>query len=349
MSISKLSQTPPIQPPEPRTSQVIEDRLTLHNWLEDTASAPMGEDVITGLSQQPKSLPPKYFYDDCGSQLFEQITQLPEYYLTRTETQILADSAAAIAHLTGSCELVELGSGSSTKTRLLLDAYQAAGQPLHYLPIDVSGGILKDSALQLLKDYPQLQVQGFVSTYETALAQLPKAALPSRLIGFIGSTLGNLAPNACQAFLAKVSQALQPGEYFLLGIDLRKPKAILEAAYDDSQGITAAFNLNMLHHLNWRFDGDFDVSQFAHVAFYNPVAHQIEIYIESLRDQTVQLAALDLTVEFAKGERLLSEISRKFDLEEMTQELAAFQLACLQAFTDEQKWFALLLCQRQAA
>ncbi|NJN04977.1 MAG: L-histidine N(alpha)-methyltransferase [Leptolyngbyaceae cyanobacterium SL_1_1] len=349
MAISKLSQVLRSQPDEAISANPLSDRLTLDNWLAREAKVTMGQDVIAGLSQQPKALPPQYFYDDRGSQLFEQITQLPEYYLTRTETQILVDSAAAIARLTGPCELVELGSGSSTKTRLLLDAYQVAGHPLRYLPIDVSGGILKDSALQLLQAYPTLQVHGFISTYETALAHLPESELPGRMVGFIGSTLGNLSPTACQQFLAKVSNALQPQEYFLLGVDLRKPRALLEAAYNDSQGITAAFNLNMLHHLNWRFDGNFDVSQFAHVAFYNEAEHQIEIYIESLVNQTVRLAALDLTVHFSQGERLLSEISRKFDIQTMTQELSQFQLSVLKAFTDEHNWFALLLCQRQAA
>ncbi|WP_428843064.1 L-histidine N(alpha)-methyltransferase [Sphaerothrix gracilis] len=347
MPISKPPHMSPLKPVEAGATTSIEDRLTLQNGLNSGAETEMGQDVIHGLTQQPKTLPPKYFYDDRGSQLFEQITQLPEYYLTRTETQILKSSAAAIAQFTGPCELVELGSGSSTKTRLLLDAYQAAGYPLRYLPIDVSGGMLKDSALQLLQDYSTLQVHGLVSTYETALAHLPKAKLPSRMIGFIGSTLGNLTPAACQAFLAKISQALQPQEYFLLGVDLRKPKAVLEAAYNDSQGGTEAFNLNMLHHLNWRFDGNFEVSQFKHVAFYNEVEHQVEIYIESLVEQTVRLAALDLRVHFAQGERLLSEISRKFDVQVLTQELAGFNLSVLKTFTDERDWFALLLCQRQ--
>ncbi|HEY9761582.1 MAG TPA: L-histidine N(alpha)-methyltransferase [Trichocoleus sp.] len=324
-----------------------DERKVIESLLLAGSSEAEGQDVIDGLTQSPKSLPPKYFYDDRGSLLFEQITQLPEYYLTRTETVILKDSADAIATLTGPCELVELGSGSATKTRILLDAYQCKGFPLRYLPVDVSGGMLEDSANQLLAQYSGLTVHGLVSTYELALTHLPTPALPARMIAFIGSTLGNLSPLECQQFLGQISQALTPGEYFLLGVDLQKDSAMLEAAYDDSQGITAAFNLNMLHHLNWRFQGNFQPEQFKHVSFYNPVSHQIELYIESLIAQTVTLKALELTVSFAAGERLLSEISRKFNLTTLTQELDQHQLGVIKTFTDKQQWFGLLLCVKR--
>ncbi|HEY9878231.1 MAG TPA: L-histidine N(alpha)-methyltransferase [Leptolyngbyaceae cyanobacterium] len=323
------------------------DRKFIESLVSAGSSEAEGQDVIVGLTQSPKSLPPKYFYDDRGSLLFEQITQLPEYYLTRTETTILKDSADAIATLTGSCELVELGSGSATKTRILLDAYQRQGCPLRYVPVDVSGGMLEASADQLLVQYSGLTVHGLVSTYETALTHLPTPALPTRMIAFIGSTLGNLSPRECQQFLGQISQALSSGEYFLLGVDLQKDVATLEAAYDDSQGVTAAFNLNMLHHLNWRFQGNFQPEQFKHVSFYNSEHHQIEIYIESLAQQAVTLKTLDLTVSFAAGERLLSEISRKFNLADLTQELSEHQLAVVKTFTDEQQWFGLLLCVKR--
>ncbi|MGA1476279.1 MAG: L-histidine N(alpha)-methyltransferase, partial [Prochlorothrix sp.] len=178
-----------------------------------------GEDVIKGFQQRPKSLPPRYFYDDRGSELFEQICDQPEYYPTRTEDQILATIAPDLARLTGPCELIELGSGSSTKTRQLLDAYQNLGHPLRYVPVDVSDGILKASAQQLRRDYPKLQVQGLVGTYDQALAHLDPTPSPSRLLFFLGSSLGNFAPAACDRFMDQVHQALQPGEYFLLGID----------------------------------------------------------------------------------------------------------------------------------
>lgn len=325
------------------------DRLILENRMAvtDTSIQRRGQDVIQGLTQQPKTLPPKYFYDARGSELFEAITALPEYYLTRTERQILADSAGAIAATVGPCDLVELGSGSASKTRLIFQAYQHHDLPLRYVPVDVSGSMLEASAHDLLQDYDNLTIHGLVSTYDQALNNLPDTDLPRRLIAFIGSTLGNLAPEPEYRFFRQVSQALAIGDYFLLGVDLHKDTPTLEAAYDDAQGVTAAFNLNMLQHLNRRFDGNFDLSQFRHVARYNEGDRQIEMYIESLTDQTVTLPALDLTVDFAQGERLLSEISRKFDPQQLTQELAEFGLRVADRFTDERDQFALLLCQKQ--
>jgi L-histidine Nalpha-methyltransferase len=307
------------------------------------------DELRYGLQQQPKTIPAQYFYDERGSQLFEQICDLPEYYLTRTETAIFADCADQLAHITGPCEILELGSGSSTKTRLLLDAYARLRpkEPLHYGPIDVSPTILELSAQALLQDYPQLQIHSYVSTYELALSQLRPTTAPSRLICFIGSSLGNFAPADCDRLLGQISAALQPGEFFLLGIDLRKPQAILEAAYDDAQGVTAAFNLNMLQHLNDRFGGDFDLAQFEHVALYNPIAHQIEMHLRSRQTQTVQLTALDLTLEFAEGETILSEISRKFDPTAMQMLLQAQGLDVQQMWTDAQNWFGVILCQKR--
>ena len=334
--------------PSSVTPVLQRNRLTLeYRLLASTATAEDdGQDVITGLTQPLKSLPPKYFYDDRGSQLFEAITTLPEYYLTRTETQILQQDADAIARWVGTCDLVELGSGSSTKTRILLDAYQRQNTPLRYVPVDVSGGILEVTAQRLIQDYPDLSVHGLVSTYEVALANLPATDLPRRLVAFIGSTLGNLSPQHCVEFFQQVSQALQPGDYFLLGVDLHKNTAQLEAAYNDSQGITAAFNLNMLYHLNWRFQGNFDPEQFRHVAFYNEGDRQMELYFESLCYHTVTLLSLNLTVTFKAVERLLSEISRKFEIASLTAELLNHGFQMVKTFTDDQQDFALCLCQR---
>ncbi len=331
----------------PRGADTIADRLHIESLLNavQLASSHDGHDVVLGLSQTPKTLPPQYFYDDRGSQLFEQITELPEYYLTRTETAILQQSAAAIAHRTGPCELIELGSGSSLKTRLLLDAYQAFDAPFHYVPIDVSAGILTSSAYQLLEDYLTLKVLGLVSTYERALHSLADRPRQNRMICFLGSTLGNLAPQDCDVFFDQVTAALQPGEYFLLGVDLQKAIAPLEAAYNDQQGITAEFNLNILRHLNRQFDGDFDLSQFVHWSFYNPEAQQIEMHLKSLTDQTVHLRALNCITHLAAGETIRSEISRKFDLTALTALLHHKQLAPVATWTDPQNWFALVLCQ----
>lgn len=342
MSIFKTASGKVAEKHSIETRLQIEDLLSLSQNKQND-----GSDVISGLTQNPKSLPPRYFYDDRGSQLFEQICELPEYYLTRTETAILQQCASEIASITGGCEIVELGSGSATKTRLLLDAYNNLDRPLRYLPIDVSAGILESSARQLLLDYPSLSVRGLVSTYELALQQLPPSQLKSRMICFIGSTLGNLTPGECDRFFTHIANALQPNEYFLLGIDLQKPKYLLEAAYNDSQGVTAQFNLNMLDHLNWRFQGNFDPTGFEHLAFYNESPSQIEIYLQSKKAQTVELRALNLTVEFERGETILTEISRKFDLKAMQQELGARGLVPVQAWTDPNQWFGLLLCQRQ--
>ncbi|MBD2483659.1 L-histidine N(alpha)-methyltransferase [Planktothrix sp. FACHB-1365] len=324
----------------------VNPRLTIETFREK-CPVTAGEDVIKGLTQTPKTLPPKYFYDDQGSLLFEKICELPEYYLTRTETKILQDYASEIAHLTGPCEVVELGSGSSTKTRILLDAYQELGHPLHYLPIDISGGILEQSAYSLLEDYPTLHIHGIVSTYETALKHLNSSPLPSRMIGFIGSTLGNLKPEECHVFFAHVVESLQPGDYFLLGVDLHKSKSILEPAYDDSQGVTAAFNLNMLRHLNRLFEGNFKIEQFEHLAFYNDTKHQIEMHLKSLRSQIVELKTLNLTIEFAEGETIHTEISRKFQFEQIQEELQTLGLVTLKHWTDENQYLGLILCQLQ--
>lgn len=328
-----------------QANQNIYPRLFLTDLTrtEQMPEALNGTDVIVGLCSRPKSLPPKYFYDDRGSQLFEQITSQPEYYLTRTEAAILQQGADTIAALTGPCELVELGSGSSTKTRYLLDAYAAQDYALSYLPIDVSGSILQTSAHRLLTDYPNLHVHGLIGTYEQAMNHLPPAVCPARMVCFLGSTLGNLSPAESQRFFHHVTVAMSPGDYFLLGVDLRKDRAILESAYNDSQGITAAFNLNMLAHLNQRFDGDFDLEQFQHIAFYNDAHHQIELYLKSLTAQTAKLSQLGLKVTFEDGEMLMTEISRKFDFQEIVAFLSSFGLQYLKHLLDTEQRFGLVL------
>ncbi|MEA5571555.1 L-histidine N(alpha)-methyltransferase [Calothrix sp. UHCC 0171] len=323
-------------------------RLTIKH-LHEVASilAVAGSDVVKGLSQIDKTLPPRYFYSDRGSELFEQICELPEYYVTRTETAILQQCATEIVKITGECELVELGSGSSTKTRILLDAYQQLNLPLRYLPVDVSGGMLENTAKQLLIDYPSLGIYALAGTYEFALQQLPAKQLATRAIAFIGSSLGNLNPQECQIFFSQITEALQPGEYFLLGVDLQKPKHILEAAYNDSQGVTAEFNLNMLEHLNRLYDGNFDTTQFEHWAFYNETENQIEMHLRSLKQQTVELHALNLRVNFAAGETIMTEISRKFDIDALQEDLKSYNLVTKKVWTDVNNWFGLFLCQLQ--
>jgi dimethylhistidine N-methyltransferase len=304
-----------------------------------------GEDIIQGLTQTPKTLPPKYFYDYKGSQLFEQICNLPEYYPTRTEAKILQQYSAQIAEITGVCQIVELGSGSSTKTRFLLDSYANLGKPWEYVPIDISADILKTSALQLQQEYSSLSVTGLVGTYEQALTNLELTFLPQRMLVFLGSTLGNFSPQQSDRFLTQIRTNLQSGDYFLLGIDLQKPVEILEAAYNDSQGVTALFNLNMLSHLNWRFQGNFQPNLFNHQAIYNQCENQIEMYLHCQQNHQVNLDKLDLTINFTEEERVLTEISRKFNLEIMKMELKNQGLIPVQTWTDSQQWFGLILSQ----
>ncbi|MDB9314148.1 L-histidine N(alpha)-methyltransferase [Spirulina sp. CS-785/01] len=326
-----------------------ESGLKIHYLHEtDTVVSPeLGQDVIQGLSQSPKTLPTRYLYDEKGSQLFEQICELPEYYPTRTEANILRQYASKIASMTGLCELIELGSGSSTKTRLLLDAYAGLGQDFTYIPVDVSAEILVESAKQLLQEYDLLHVKGLVGTYEEALTFLQPSHLPTRMILFLGSTLGNFTPQECDRFFAEVTQALQPGDYFLLGVDLQKPKDVLEPAYNDSQGVTAAFDLNILDHLNWRFGGNLNTEFFRHQAIYNEEQGQIEMYLQCQKSHSARLEALDFTVNFTEGEWIRTEISRKFNLTELQNYLQQQDLVCQQAWTNEQQWFGVLLCKKQ--
>lgn len=323
----------------------IEYLLSPKELLEVEVSS--GSDVIEGLTHQSKFISCHYRYDNRGSQLFEQVCSVPEYYLTRTETGILQSCASKIAYITGECELVELGSGSAVKTRTLLNAYKELEYPLHYLPIDISAGILETSSHDLLVDYPSLQVQAFVSTYELAMQKLAPSRLSSRMICFLGSTLGGLTSQEYDVLLTNVTNTLQSGEYFLLGIDLQKPKHLLEAAYNDSQGVNAQFNFNILHHLNWRFQGNFDSRQFAHHVVYNESSHQVELCLRSLCSQSVHLNTLNLEVRFELGELISTGFARKFNINAIEQEFRERGLKTLHAWTDTNQWYGLLLCQRQ--
>ena len=304
-----------------------------------------GQDVVQGLTSIAKSLPPKYFYDRLGSELFEQICLLPEYYPTRTETAILQKASQEIAEITGVCELVELGSGSSRKTRLLLSAYDNLGQSWQYIPIDVSSEMLKNTALQLHQEYSYLSILGLVGTYEQALSQLPPVFSSPRMIIFLGSTLGNFTQQESDRLFNQVREILNPGDYFLLGIDLHKPTEILEAAYNDRQGITADFNLNILSHLNRRFDGNFDLDLFEHQAIYNQEKQQIEMYLSAQKEHKVRLDKLDLNLNFTKQETILTEISRKFEISNMREYLREHKLNYLQHWTDKNELFSLILTQ----
>jgi L-histidine Nalpha-methyltransferase len=315
------------------------------NLLGTQAPVLEGEDVQRGLSSTPKTLPAKYFYDDRGSELFEKICDLPEYYPTRTEAAILSRHGGAIAALTGGGDLVELGSGSSTKTRLLLDAYTTFGKPFSYLPIDVSKGILTASVAALADRYPQIQFEGVAATYEQGLDWLADHHRQPKTIAFLGSSLGNLNPGEQDDFFGHVRRAMAIGDYFLLGVDLHKSAAILEPAYDDAQGITAAFNKNMLAHLNWRFGGDFELDAFVHRAIYSEKRRRIEMYLDSPQAQSISLATLGLRVTLAAGESIRTEISCKFDWDGMVQRFEDWGLQMVERWTDENQWFGMFLAR----
>ncbi len=318
--------------------------------LEGPREPDSGAGVVQGLSAQPKTLPSKYFYDDRGSALFERICELPEYYLTRTERGLIEAHGQEIARATGPSDLVELGSGSANKTHLLLEAYLAREDRVRYVPIDVSQSILRHGAEALLAALAGLEVRALVGTYEQGLAALDQALggeadRRPRLVLFLGSTTGNLTPEMTERFLADLRAGLRPGDHFLVGMDLRKDAALIERAYNDSDGVTAEFNLNILRHLNRRFGGDFVLRRFAHQAFYEPQQHQIEMHLRSLEEQIVRLEALDFEFGLAQGETIRTEISRKFDLQDFAVLLEASGFEVARAWTDTEAWFGLILAR----
>ncbi|MEU8698888.1 L-histidine N(alpha)-methyltransferase [Streptomyces sp. NPDC048680] len=304
----------------------------------DATDAALRADVLHGLTRQPKTLPPKWFYDARGSELFEEITRLPEYYPTRAEREILIDRADAIATASGARTLVELGSGSSEKTRHLLDALPR----LHtYVPVDVSESALRGAAEALLKERPGLSVHALIADFTGALS-LPETPGP-RLVAFLGGTIGNLLPQERAAFLASVRSLLSPGDSLLLGTDLVKDEEVLVAAYDDAAGVTAAFNRNVLSVVDRELGADFEPADFEHVARWNPAQEWIEMRLRARRDLTVKIPELDLVVPFEAGEELRTEVSAKFREEGVRDELDRAGLRLAQWWTDAAGRFALSL------
>jgi L-histidine Nalpha-methyltransferase len=300
-------------------------------------------DVRAGLTATPKTLPPKYFYDARGSDLFDQITRLPEYYLTRAETSILERHAAEIAELSQCESLIELGSGTSAKTRLLLRALLDGGALREFVPFDLDPAVLADATEALVAEYPGLRIAPFVGDFTRDIAAVTAAG--RRMIVFLGSTIGNLEPAARAAFLAQVSAALRPGETFLLGADLVKDAGRLLRAYDDSAGVTADFNRNVLRVVNRELGANFAVDNFEHVAIWDPVREWIEMRLRASRQQDVLVRDLDLTVSFAAGEEMRTEISAKFRPAGIEAELAAAGLKTLTLWTDAAGDFSLTLAQ----
>ena len=314
-------------------------KLSVHLTPGDLAAA-LRADVTAGLTAQPRTLPPKWFYDARGGQLFDEITRLPEYYPTRAETAILEVRAEAIATVTGATHLVELGSGTSTKTRLLLDALAVRT----CTPFDVDEATLRSAAADLEAAYPGLEVHAVVGDFEHHLGSLPGDG--GRLVAFLGSTIGNLEPPERAKLLSDLASTLAGGEWLLLGTDLVKDEATLVSAYDDAQGITAEFNRNVLHVVNRQLQADFDVECFRHRAVWVPGDEWIVMRLVAEGDQHVRIADHGLDVHFEGGEELRTEISAKFRRQGVETELAAAGFELVRWWTDPERRFALSLSRR---
>jgi len=300
--------------------------------------------VRTGLAAHPKWLPPKWFYDDRGSELFDAITRLPEYYPTRTERAILLAHAGDVAERTRADTLVELGSGTSEKTRVLLDALAKEGLLARFVPFDVSEATLRSSADEIAREYAGIDVHAVVGDFERHLDTLPRGG--RRVVAFLGSTIGNLEPDARRVFFGDLASTLAPGDALLLGTDLVKDPARLVAAYDDAQGVTAEFNRNVLRVVNRELGANFDPEAYAHVARWNTDAEWIEMRLRADIAQRVRIERIDLDVEFAAGEEMRTEVSTKFRREGITSELEAAGLELAAWWTDDAGDFALSLAIR---
>lgn len=326
-----------------------EQRLTIHTVGGGEDAPSFGEDVAAGLTARPKVLQPKYLYDELGSHLFEAICLLPEYYPTRTEGAILRRNADEMASsLAGSLRLVELGSGSSVKTRFLIEALLRRQASLHYLPLDISSSALGRSSRALLQTYPRLTIDAFAADYHHALdALVERAELKGEgettLVLFLGSTIGNLVPAVARELLVDIRRALSPGDALLLGADLKKDEAELVAAYDDAAGVTAAFNLNVLNRINRELDGGFDLRRFHHRAVYNRELGRVEMHLVSRVEQTVPIRGLDLEVHFAEGETIHTESSHKYDAEQLAALARETGFELTRTWRDEARRFSLNL------
>jgi L-histidine N-alpha-methyltransferase len=323
--------------------------ISIQSCVSDAQERVLADDVLDGLTRPFKELPPKHFYDARGSELFEQICELPEYYPTRTERQILEARADEIVELTGASELVELGSGAADKARILLDAMEAAGTLRRYIPLDVSEQALQQAAEQLVSEYDGLQVDGVIGDFERHLDNVPAGDGGPRIVALLGGTIGNFPPGSRRRMLREMGRLLAPGDRLLLGTDLVKDPAVIEAAYDDSSGITAEFNRNVLHVINRELDADFSPEAFDHVAFFDRRHEWVEMRLRARSPQTVEIADLGLSVEFQTGEELRTEISAKFTRSRLESDLRAAGLQLEQWFTDPDGLFALSLASRRGA
>lgn len=318
------------------------ERLIIHNLVRLDARLSFAEDVRAGLSSEAKRLFPKYFYDELGSQLFEAICLLPEYYLTRAENEILARHSGEIIKAMGGhhVSLIEMGSGSALKTRLVIEALLKRQTELLFIPVDISLSALETSSRVLLQSYPSLRINAYGADYYDGLDALSKEQRGHTLALFLGSNIGNFDHEEAHTFLRAMRRVLRPGDALLLGADLRKRPEILEAAYDDALGVTAAFNLNQLARINRELGADFDLRAFRHQAVYNEELGRVEVYIQSLRAQAVSIPGLEMEIRFREGERIHTENSYKYDLAGLSDLASATGYTRARTWLDEREQFS---------
>jgi L-histidine N-alpha-methyltransferase len=327
------------------TQPVLETAIRIDSHLDGSDERSLADDVLDGLTRPFKELPPKHFYDARGAELFDRICELPEYYPTRAEHAILTEQAAELAALTNAVEIVELGSGTAAKTRVLLDALHASGTLARYVPVDVTETVVRECAAELTGEYPGLRVHGVIGDFERHLDHVPAAVGP-RIVAFLGGTIGNFPPGSRRRVLREIARLLGPEDHLLMGTDLVKDPEVLEAAYDDAQGVTAEFNRNVLRVLNRELEADFDPEDFDHVALFDSEHEWIEMRLRARREHTTLVRALDLPVRFRAGEELRTEISAKFTPERVEGDLAAAGLELVRWLTDPDELFALTLSRR---
>ncbi|MGH9970642.1 MAG: L-histidine N(alpha)-methyltransferase [Pyrinomonadaceae bacterium] len=321
--------------------EIGEQRLAIHNLVRQDPSAGFAEDVRKGLLSDPKRLLPKYFYDPLGSQLFDAICLLPEYYLTRAENEIIERYADEIVgSVEGHKTLLEMGSGSASKTKVIVEAMLRSQGDLLFIPVDISASALESSSRILLQSFPRLRIEAYAAEYFDALSELKRGERGRTLALFLGSNISNFGREEAPVFLRALRSVLHSGDALLLGADLKKDASVLEPAYDDALGLTAAFNLNLLARVNRELDGDFDLRAFKHHAFYNEDIGRVEIYIESTRPQTVRIGKLGMEIKFAVGERIHTENSYKYDLTGIAQLAAETGFICSRTWLDSEERFS---------
>jgi L-histidine N-alpha-methyltransferase len=326
---------------------VLDDaQVRIESWLSETEDRSLANDVLDGLTRPFKEMPPKHFYDARGSELFERICELPEYYPTRTERSILSAQADSIIERTGAGELVELGSGSAEKARILLSAMERAGTLRRYVPFDVSESTVQEAARELVEEYDGLLVHGVIGDFQRHLDRVPRADGAPRLVALLGGTIGNFPPGTRRGLLRQIGALLREDDRLLLGTDLVKDPAVIEAAYDDAQGVTAEFNRNVLYVINRELGADFTPDGFDHIAFFDRRHEWVEMRLRARRPCSVLIADLGLRVEFAAGEELRTEISAKFTRARVEEDFRASGLRLDRWYTDPDGLFALSLAAR---